>query len=325
MDGHELLNTELLKHAALEFGADLCTVGNIERWSAVPKDESPLSILPRAKSVVCLAFRTQRGALRGAAEGTYFSAYSLANFYDINRVIAPMVQRRVANLLEDHGYESVPVMYYAHNLGKGSGTPTTSADGTEKAAPEVFFNFRTGGYLCGMGEIGYSRMLLTPEFGPAQRLFFVITEAELEADPLVNDICDGCMSCVRCCPAKALEADRCDDITIPGIAVLHRAKLDDTKCRLAHVGGAFSPYAPEEVKLYAANVCEGRDGISADGTLYPTAEEIRTCVTEKVSYASQMSKMFNAPAALCGQCCVMACLAHLDRTGKLRRRPKHPF
>ena len=40
-------------------------------------------------------------------------------------------------------------------------------------------HLRIAGYLCGLGEIGYSKMLLTPEFGPRVRVGIIITEMEL--------------------------------------------------------------------------------------------------------------------------------------------------
>lgn len=319
------LTSEMIKKAAKEYGADLCTIGSIERWASVPANENPASIMPRAESVICIAFRTQRGALRGAKEGTYFSAYSIANFFDLNRVIAPLVQRRLANYIEDMGYETVPVQYYAHSLGRNTGEPSFDECGNKKAAPEVFFNFRTGGVLCGMGEIGHSRMLLTREFGPAQRLYFLITEAELEADPIVTGICDGCMECVRRCPARALEFEDNDSIEIPGVATVKRSKLDDTKCRLAHVCGAVSPYADDEIRKYAENIINGKDGFCEDGTPVPPFAAIKEKITGGVTYADNMNHLLNAPSALCGEGCVMACLAHLDEKGVLDRKMAHGF
>ena len=38
-----------------------------------------------------------------------------------------------------------------------------------KACPDVMVHLRLAGYLCGLGEIGWSKMLLTPEFGPGIR------------------------------------------------------------------------------------------------------------------------------------------------------------
>ena len=322
---HETLTAEAVINAALEYGADLCTIGSIGRWKATPKNESPLSIMPRAKSVICIAFRIQRGALRGAVEGTYFSAYSLANFNDINEVIAPTVQRRLTNFIESYGYEAVPIQYYSHNLGRNTGKAAVDEQGREKPAPEVFFNFRIGGYLCGMGQVGHSRMLLTREFGPAQRLYFIVTEAELQENPLVNDICDKCMECVRHCPAHALEKKADDNVDIPGISKIERSGLNDTRCRLAHISGAFSPYASPEIREYAEYICGGENGRCADGAECPPFSEIQKKVTAGVSYAANMDKMFHAPSALCGEGCMIACLRHLDRKGALSRKFRHPF
>ena len=319
------LTSEQVKKAALSFGADLCSIGPIERWKHVPADQNPLSIMPNAKSVVCIAFRMERGAIRGITEGTYFSAYTIGNFYEINHVVAPVVQRRVVSLLEDSGFESVPVMYFSHNLGRGIGAPALDINGNPKPAPEIFFNFRVGAVLAGMGEIGHSRMLLTREFGPAQRLYFIITEAELEPDPIVTGICDGCMACVRDCPAKAIGKENNDNIEIPGVVTIKRSKMDDLRCRIAHVSGAFSPYASKEVREYAENICNGHDGKCADGTPCPSIAEAVDYLTARVPYAANMKSIFGDPSALCGYGCVVSCLKHLDHRGTLSRKFNHKF
>ncbi len=49
---------------------------------------------------------------------------------------------------------------------------------------------------CGLGEIGWSKVLLTPKFGPLQRVAFLFTDAELESDPeYVPHLCDNCGKC----------------------------------------------------------------------------------------------------------------------------------
>ncbi len=319
------LSSALVKKAAIVHGADLCTIGSIDRWKDVPVDENPLSIMPNAKSVICIAFRMERGAIRGMMEGTYFSAYSLGNFYELNKIVAPMVQRRIVSFLEDYGYESVPVMYYSHSLGKNMGAPAIDVNGQEKPAPEIFFNFRVGAVLAGMGEIGHSRMLLTKEFGPAQRVYFIITEAEWEPDPIVTGICDGCMACVRECPAHALCNDNNDNIEVPGVTTIKRSQINELRCRIAHNSGAFSPYAPKEIREYAENICNGQDGKCVDGSPVPAISEAVEMITKKVSYANNMKTNFGAPSALCGYGCVIACLKHLDHKGTLSRRFNHKF
>lgn len=309
------LSAEQVKRAAFDFGADFVGIGGIDRWRSAPADISPVSVMPRAKSVICIGFRVHRGAYRGVEEGTYFSSYTFSGFSDLNRVIAPMVQRRMSSFIEDFGFEAVPIMYYAHNLANRSGRPAVRPDGSKKVPPDVFFDFRTSAFLCGVGEIGRSRMLLNPKFGPFNRIYFIVTECELEEDPIVTGICDGCGECVRRCPAKAL-LDRGDDIDIPGIANVKRCALDVGKCRIAHISGAFSPFASDEALEYALNITNGTETHLADGRPRPPMPECEKFVTDRVSYAANARNSFGSPSGLCGEC-ARSCLAHLDKAGRL--------
>ena len=312
-----VLASDAVKKAAHNFGADIVGIGPIERWRNVPELENPCAIMPHAKSVIGIGFRIHRGTLRGAEEDTYFSAYTLSGFNDINQVIAPMAQRRLASFIEDYGYETVPIMYYAKNLGANTGESARRSDGSLKPKPEISFNFRTGGALCGLGEIGHSRMLLTPKFGPAQRIYFLVTEAKLDADPIISGLCDRCMKCVKNCPAKALQYHASDNIEILGVATINRSSLDEIKCRLAHVGGGLSPYAPENVRRYVQNIIQDTAECADDGSPRPTLEDIEKNVIDKVSYAANARKLLNSPSGLCGIGCIRACLGHLDAAGKL--------
>ena len=76
----------------------------------------------------------------------------------------------------------------------------------DKPAPDVLIHVRIAAYLAGLGEIGYSKVFLTPEFGPRQRFAMVMTEMELEPDPIYDGppLCNRCMSCVRNCPGQAI-------------------------------------------------------------------------------------------------------------------------
>ena len=75
-------------------------------------------------------------------------------------------------------------------------------------APDLQFQFRLAAVACGLGEIGWSKMLLTPEFGPLQRVAFLFTDAELEYDEMYNGkpLCRKCGACVRQCPGGCIPA-----------------------------------------------------------------------------------------------------------------------
>ncbi|NIM69365.1 MAG: hypothetical protein GTO48_02660, partial [Xanthomonadales bacterium] len=49
--------------------------------------------------------------------------------------------------------------------------------------PDGIVSLRVAGVAAGLGELGHSKLLLTPQFGPRQRVFVVLTDAELEPDP----------------------------------------------------------------------------------------------------------------------------------------------
>lgn len=71
-----------------------------------------------------------------------------------------------------------------------------------------FLSFKHVAVSCGMGEIGRNNLLLTPEFGPHQRLCAIITEAPLEPDSKKEfSLCKECNKCVKACPSGALTPD----------------------------------------------------------------------------------------------------------------------
>jgi epoxyqueuosine reductase len=60
----------------------------------------------------------------------------------------------------------------------------------------------------GLGEVGRMGLLLTPEFGPRQRLFKVFTNIPLVPDkPIdfgIQSYCETCHICAQACPARAI-------------------------------------------------------------------------------------------------------------------------
>lgn len=57
----------------------------------------------------------------------------------------------------------------------------------------------------GLGSIGKSSLVITPEFGPRARFSVILTDALIEPDaPHEFDFCDGCNECTEACPAGAI-------------------------------------------------------------------------------------------------------------------------
>ena len=64
----------------------------------------------------------------------------------------------------------------------------------------------------GFGELGRNGLLITPEFGPRQRICKVLTNLPLVADKPIDfgmqSYCETCHACGFACPAKAIVIKR---------------------------------------------------------------------------------------------------------------------
>jgi hypothetical protein len=147
-------------------------------------------------------------------------------------------------------------------------------------------HFRIAAFCAGLGEIGWGRIFLTPQFGPRQRFGVVLTDADLEPDPLYDGppLCDRCMSCVRDCPGDALSRCKSVKVTVAG-RELEYSQLDVGACCRGMAGGEdCRPFNVElePVYEYARSVCAGRG-------------------------------------------CIRSCMDHLERRDKLSNRFRTPF
>ena len=77
---------------------------------------------------------------------------------------------------------------------------------------EQLLSARYSAVAAGLGEMGFSGFVLTPEDGPRVRWGCMITDMELEPDPLYagEHLCQypACTACIDSCPAKALSRDK---------------------------------------------------------------------------------------------------------------------
>ena len=72
------------------------------------------------------------------------------------------------------------------------------------------FSHKLGAHLAGLGWIGKSALLITPEHGPRVRWGTVLTDAPLEAGRPMDENCCDCSVCVKACPAHAFTGQAFD-------------------------------------------------------------------------------------------------------------------
>ena len=183
-------------------GLDLVGVANIERFKDAPPRMHPASIFPEARSVITVARRILRGNWRGIEEGTYWPTYTYFGYHGLlNSFFIPAGVYETACFIEDAGWEAVP--YYP---GPPEVQPPDKPLRPDTVAANVHLAIRIAGVAAGIGEMGCSKVFLSKQFGPRQRLAAIITDLELEPDPLVEpgSLCDRCMACTKGCQAKAI-------------------------------------------------------------------------------------------------------------------------
>ena len=246
-----MLTAEEVKRIAKGFGADLVGISPMSRFEGAPKQMDARYIFPNAKSMIVLAFRIARGTLRGIEEGTLYTTYSSMGYAALNQIYGPMVLWNLTRYIEDHGYETVPM------LNMNGGEAINSVNGNFRKDwsrpvkkgnpyPDVLVHFRLAAYMAGLGEIGWSKVFLTPEFGPRQRFAILLTDVELKPDPIYEGkICDRCMQCVKYCPTKAISKDKSVKISIAGHEI-EWGKLDEMACEKGIQGGENGELNPFE-------------------------------------------------------------------------------
>jgi epoxyqueuosine reductase len=88
--------------------------------------------------------------------------------------------------------------------GHGFGTLLIPASDTlDKGNLQGLFSHKLAARLSGLGWIGPSCLLVTPEVGPRVRWVTVLTDAPLEAGSPLSDRCGDCQRCVQACPPRA--------------------------------------------------------------------------------------------------------------------------
>jgi len=306
-----MLDAAEVKKQAKALGADLVGVASMDRYEGAPLQMDPRQIMPEARSLIVMAFRIMRGSLRGIEEGTFFSNYASMGYGGLNYLYMPIVVIKLSRFIEDCGYEAVPMGHLSDWRAidnAGVVRPNHSRPvAPGKPCPDIMVHLRIAAFLGGLGEIGYSKVFLTPEFGPRQRFGIVLTEAELEPDPLYDgpELCNRCMACVQDCPGNAISREETVKVELAGREV-EWGKIDLKACAIAFNGGKPIEDGDEE-----GHYIEGRTNIKPSSI---------------TPFYRRPRKLYNVGEAVCGgRGCMRACMIALEKRGVLKNKFKQPF
>ncbi len=338
-----MLTSQMIKEAAYAAGADKCGIAPISRLAGAPDEMNPKFLFPEAKSVIGFVFRIPRGVQRGIEEGTQFYQYPSMAYGGINEILAPAVLYQVGKVIEDEGYEA----FTYRNTGARSAmsdmdgsygktlSPEEQIEVNEHAKnatahhrsvrftrpsregnvpPDLQFQFRLCAVACGLGEIGWSKMLLTPEFGPLQRVAFLFTDAELEYDEMYQGepLCRKCGACVRECPGGCIppiNGGAKVTVNLDG-KICEWGDIDMWRCYAfyTHAGRYYNPFVPKEV--FDANENGSLNLMEVPGTEANEQEIMK----EYTALAKYFPSWVGYNMAKCGGC-IRACVSMLEKKG----------
>ncbi|MDD4871659.1 MAG: hypothetical protein PHR77_13965 [Kiritimatiellae bacterium] len=217
--------TKQFSEYAKSVGCDLLGIAPIERFAGLKPESHPTSIFPEVKSVIVVGKRITRGSLRGVEEGTQFNTYQLYGYSWLEDRFLSITSLRLAEFLEDNKWEAAPMFNLPSEIAP-MGIPVRP--GTP--APNVLLDFDDAAVRAGLGEIGYLRTFVSPEFGARQRFFVILTDAPLTATPVsTENICERSKDFKKYCPLGAINTDKEEVIEIAG-KKMKVATIDFKKC-----------------------------------------------------------------------------------------------
>jgi len=284
-------------------GADLVRFGEAARF----RDPAVRKLFPGVKTVIGIACRQLRGTKRGIEEGSTYYQYTTCGLETLEETILPTLLLRACSILEQNGFNALP---QRRNQTVMAETDSTNPEVNYREiyrgrVAETQLNFLQCAVDSGLGEVGLSGSLLTEEFGPNQRYAFVLTDAEIEPDPVVEPhVCDRCGKCVAGCPGHAISED---------------GTLNVWQCAAYYIGAkrARNPFLPKE----AFENEPDREAI-INGEVQLTPERAREIIDQIIYYPPVKHCYWSS---ICGRACDTECAIHLEEKGVLAHKFLSPF
>jgi epoxyqueuosine reductase len=194
------MDASSIKDMIRQEGIDLVGIADAKQLILAKPPRPVDALMPTARSVIVMGVAHSLGA-------AYAPDIMLwtRNKMQTSRILDAAAEK-VGRMLEGRGFLSLPISadkpveIVKIDPSTGKSFRQTKAIG--------FLSLKHAAVSCGMGEIGKNNLLITPEFGPHQRLCAIVTEAPLETDPGRDlNLCTGCSRCVKACPSGALKED----------------------------------------------------------------------------------------------------------------------
>jgi epoxyqueuosine reductase QueG len=181
---------EIVRKLAGELGADFFGVADLSSAGDAILDQGGPVVAgyPRAISLGIALLHPIVDQLPNKDERAAASVYK-HHAYDVVNNRLDFMASMIGSAIQKEGYRALPV----------------SASGrVDDERICAIFSHKMAAHLAGLGWIGKSCLLITPEAGPIARWITVLTDAPLTvAGSPMKERCGSCRECVDACPAHA--------------------------------------------------------------------------------------------------------------------------
>ncbi|MFC2001345.1 reductive dehalogenase [Chloroflexota bacterium] len=205
--------TDQIRRVARYIGADLVGITKLDmRWvyshhfMAATGESKPVEIDERFKYVIVMGLEMNHDMMKTAPSALQ-NAETLRTYSRMAYTVSA-----VAQFIRLLGYNAIPAL-----------------NDTALSVPLAID--------AGLGQLGRQGLLITPQFGPRQRLCKVITDLPLLPDhPIefgVTEFCSACLKCARECPSQAISREglTTDTSSISNNPGVMKWPLSAEKCR----------------------------------------------------------------------------------------------
>ena len=184
-----MLLDEGLKIFAMAHGADFYGVADLGYANeAITAQSGPeIAAYPRAISIGIRLMDPIVDRLPQRS-GRAVSVSYKTHCYDVINDRLDLIISEVSSLVQREGYKAYPI-------------PASERVDDQRIC--ALFSHKMAAHLAGLGWIGKSCLLVTPEAGPRVRWATILTDAPLKAGKPMEQRCGTCMECTNICPQHA--------------------------------------------------------------------------------------------------------------------------
>jgi epoxyqueuosine reductase len=209
-----------IKSLTYSLGAEKCGIASVDRFKNAPNGFHPNDIYQYCRTVVVFLIQMPTEIIQASNPVPYsHTAHLIYSKLD-------KLGLEFCKSIQNYGSYGIPVP---------SDVPYLYWDEENRHGMGIL-SLRHAGYLAGLGFLGRNNLLINPDLGNMVYIGAVLTNIELDPDPIVEGIScpPKCKICLDSCPQKAL-----DGLTV-------NQKLCRQFSGLHHVRG---------FDIYSCNVC----------------------------------------------------------------------